>query len=318
MGIAPIIHCLVDQEPTSFHQSDIDEATFSFAINLGFECQSNAKEPADVKADETAAEAQFRSFLDKAQGVRFFLFALPPLGGKLGVGEPIASISQPPALGKPDDLYKWLGGRAPEPGERYWTTAAPQPSSSTDVVVEAESAAATYCLRAAQSWNAPVAHAFGLTHVVRVARKKVESKNYVILPFFDADPPADITFTANHQDPVAVDFSYKSVFGPTLCRTNPIGEGLTKALDPSTIDPALTSDGYLKVYADADPDTLRRTLVWFEERSATALAANPALHSHAGNPDKDPAIEDLFGIQVVETHQNDQIVRDAYWGSIVW
>ncbi|WP_439923096.1 hypothetical protein [Nitrobacter sp. JJSN] len=327
--IAPILQCLVDQEPTGFHQSDANGETFSFAVNLSLDCRGEGTTAEEIGAEETAAKQQFLDFLSDVQNVKFHLFSVSEPGWSLDYAGSVHCTSGLSPAGNPQILLDWLDEQKPDAAEgttRYWSTASSEPGHP-DVVIDADDATATHRLAAAQSWNAPVAHRFGLTHIVRIARDRIADHKFIILPYFDkpAEPPAKPEFNARHDDPsgsieaAAFDYSYDPIaqFGKVVCRTNLIGDGITKALNPSEIDQGLASDGYLRV--DRDAENVRRTLVWFEERAATLMAANPALHSRAKDPGDDPAFEELFGIKLITAvDQAGKPIEVPYWGSIVW
>ncbi len=291
MLLKPILQCLVDQEPTAFHSSDADRETFSFAINLSLDCRGNGTTPEDAHTEDDAAKQQYLDFLKAALKVEFHLFEVPAAGTQLSYAGPVHSTSGISATQDPKVLWDWLDGQKPA-GEtkRYWTSV---PASQAEVVVDADDVTATHLLRAAQSWNAPVAHRFGLTHVVRVARDRIADGNFVILPYFEHLPgPPTPPEVDPEQAPDALDYIYdpKGGFGDVTGRTNAIGHG-TKPLHPSDIDAGLNDDGYVTIYPDAED--ARRLLVWLEERAASLMTANLGLFPHGDNA-QDPEFEQLF------------------------
>ncbi len=317
MALQPIIHCVVDQEPTGFHQSDIDGATVTFAVNLSFECQSD-------DPDEDGAKAKFDKFLQCVQSVRFRAFSVAATDQALTPVNPDpadATVSASP-YDDPASLMKWLGGFESANGSRlkwYWTTPAPAKKAATGVTtIDADQAAATHRLRAAHSWNAPVGHRFALTHIVRIARATIEAapkgKRFVILPYFGdpvAEAPNFVAFMPPLPDPgpppppplppddeIALDYSYdlRGDFGTAVCRTNRIGGDLTKMpFQPSEVD----KDGYFAV--DPDADKIRRLLAWLEERAASLMTANFGLLPYGTSDDEIKAFEEAFGIRKLES-----------------
>jgi hypothetical protein len=302
----PVIHCVVDQEPTNFHQSDIEETTVSFAVNLSFEYTSD-------DPDEANAKSKFNQFLQTVQRVRFRVYSVDadsPAPAFVGpVDETISA--KPYATAK--DLFDWLVKFAPvdESTSRYWSTPA---ASTAQTTIDAEKAAAAHRLRAAHSWNAPVGHKFALTHIVRIARAAFDppGKRYIVLPYFDepadgANAPRFVAFLPPldplHPPPpppvneILVDYSYDPLggFGDAVCRTNRIGAGSTKLpFQPSDVDKGLSKDGYF--FVDSDVENVRRLLVWLEERTASLMTANSGLFPH-GDDKQDPEFQQLFKIR---------------------
>ncbi|WP_027555971.1 hypothetical protein [Bradyrhizobium sp. Cp5.3] len=296
MLLKPILQCLVDQEPTAFHSSDANRETFSFAVNLSLDCRGNGTEPEDVEAEERAAKQQYLDFLKAALKVEFHLFQVPAAGSPLDYAGPVHSTSGSSATQDPEVLLDWLNDQKPADGPaRYWTSVI---SSKAEVVTDSDNVTATHALRAAHAWNAPVAHRFGLTHIVRVAKDRIADGTFVILPYFEllTGPPERLPETDPYQVEDALDYVYdpKGGFGDATGRTHAIGNGITKPFLPSDIDPDfLTPDGYVKV--DSDADDVRRLLVWLEERAASLMTANLGLFPHGDNA-QDPEFEQLFKI----------------------
>src|SRR6476659_3679762 len=98
-----ILHCLADQEPTSFHQSDIDGTTVSFAVNLSFEYESEA-------ADEATARAKFQQFLQCVQRVQFRVFSLSADDTTLTAVGPVDEAISAKPYATADNLFAWLSG----------------------------------------------------------------------------------------------------------------------------------------------------------------------------------------------------------------
>jgi hypothetical protein len=309
----PIIHCVVDQEPTNFHQSDIDGTTVSFAVNLSFEYTSD-------NPDDTNAKNKFHQFLLCVQGVRFRVFSVDPVSSALTLVGPIDETisAKPYAIAK--NLFDWLAKFAPpdETTSRYWSTAAPPTAPATaETKIDAEKATAAHRLRAAHSWNAPVGHKFALTHIVRIARATIDAaaKRFVVLPYFDdpadgANLPSFVAFLPpldpEHPPPppplgeMLLDYSYDPLggFSDAVCRTNWIGDGITEVpFQPSDVN----KDGYF--FVDSDAENVRRLLVWLEERAASLMTANSGLFPH-GDDKQDPEFQQLFKIGYAPDHND--------------
>lgn len=307
----PILQCLVDQEPTAFHTSDANQETFSFAVNLSLDCRGTTA--GDIEAEEQEAKQQYLDFLSAALKVEFHLFEVSGPGWQLDYAGRVHSTSGRLATENPAVLRDWLESQKPTGTGRYWSSI----SSQANVVIDADAASATHRFRAAQSWNAPVAHRFGLTHVVRVARDRIADGKFVVLPYFTPliEPPAAPDFESKHDgDEVAYDYAYDPLggFGKVIGRANQIGEGITKT--PFEFDdiPGLKKDGYFEV--DSDAENVRRLLVWLEERAASLMTANSGLFLH-GNSEQDVKdFEQLFGIQTTEVLQPDKTIKFSWDG----
>lgn len=293
--LKPILQCLVDQEPTAFHTSDANGETYSFAVNLSLDCRGDGTAPADIQSEELAARQQYLKFFTAALKVEFHLFEVIGPGGKLEYAGPVHSTSGSLTTEKVSVLHDWLGSQKPAAGpDRYWTSV---PSSETQIVVDADDVIATHRLRAAHSWNAPVAHRFGLTHVVRVARDRIAAGQFLILPYFEhlTGSPDELTFEQERDG--AVDYAYNPLGGlwDAIGRTNLIGEGITKPFSPVEIDSGFDDNGYIQV--DSDADNVRRVLVWLEERSGSLMTANSGLLPHETSDEDIKAFEQMFGMR---------------------
>jgi hypothetical protein len=169
----PIIHCLVDPEPTSFHASDATGKTATFAINLSFEIPAEQAGQTRLANDEAAAEVKLREALLTLDRVCFRIFRLKH---PASVGAPF-TLTYIPDLGQPARIsaknlqsrhqyvHQWLADEAQARQPPYWTS---RPKSfRAGLVQDAERAGAAARLRAAQAWNAPAPHRQGLTHLLR-------------------------------------------------------------------------------------------------------------------------------------------------------
>lgn len=275
MTVSKYIHCLVDAEPEGYY-----ETPGAYAVNLSFECFS------DDVGDEQQAQVTYNSFLDLVQcKVRFVTYRLD--GNRLVQALPI-DRQLPDSQGSPaptNELKEWLSGRAPtlapEKGpERFWTR--PLLTGTKDLV-DAQTAGAGPLLRAAQAWNAPVGHHFGLTYLIWV---RAEYADCVVLPYFgDVPPQKFLNFTCVSSDGTNCELldcvdnqsdpgDFGSGISGLICRT-----AFLKLPKSDTLDDRLTKDGYFKVNPDAI--ALRRLLTGFEHCAAGLLAVTPALMPRA-------------------------------------
>ncbi|TIM05518.1 hypothetical protein [Mesorhizobium sp.] len=346
----PIIHCLADPEPASFHDSvEVDESQ-TFAVNMAFEVpaeqQAVGKDAieAETALDEKDAEARLDKILAKLKQVVFKVYELLPPAVEGGPYQLVpapgvlkATVSVPynenqAALGY---VHKWLKEQQPlnEPSKnaRYWTTLAPA-KERPDLEIDAEHAGASPRLRGAQAWNAPAGHRQGLTNLVRLTPFAADTK-YVVLPFL-ADPgdaiPTDVGIVPKPKDGVKPDWPNVAVectydvlggLGTWRCRTNPIGrigaEPITAPPAVAPLDEMLTQDGFLHVNGEAEE--IRRFLKTFEERAASIMKAGAPLYVE-GKADADE-LEKIFGFEfegddVGNTVEDDK--RTYRWGHAVW
>ncbi|URK88090.1 hypothetical protein LP421_11340 [Rhizobium sp. RCAM05350] len=307
-----IIHCLLDAEPDAFHPADPSLKTL--AVNLGFECLTDIPRSAtigtdeaaqqkqdELDADETAARDLFSQFAKAAQQVQFHLYQanvdVPATCSLNYLGKITRQISDIKAPNSAEDITTWLDKAAPPETRHYWTSpdagiAAGMPVD-LDRPVEATTAPATYRLRAAHAWNAPVAHRLWLTHILRL-EGIADGGSYVVLPFFAGTvPPPTLAGTLQGAQ---WDFPYDAGggLGKTACRTQVLEAPAAFTAVPQDINGFLTTDGYLKV--DPEAESLWRLTQWFEARAATLMAPTMALAgpgAGAGS-DEDADYETLF------------------------
>ena len=285
-GLArPVLHCLLDREPASFHPASA-EKPIVFAVNLSLECPSASGSAAPIDDEEQEARLRFDRFLQAVQQVRFHVWKCVTGQGLAWVGKVDDQISET-SLGAAGELLAWLdkeGRPASTSSSRYWSTsAAANTQEPTEITVQAAGAADR--LRSAQSWNAPIAHKFGLTHLLRPASKGLG--HHLVLPYF-ADPgehPEVPTTAGTIADP-NWDVSYDPLggLGKVICRTELLSEAALPLDLPGEVDDIIGPEGFLKV--DCDAVNLWRVARWFEERAATLLAVGPALASSAGEADR--------------------------------
>ncbi|SEI21406.1 hypothetical protein SAMN05216228_10685 [Rhizobium tibeticum] len=307
----PVIHCRVDLEPNSFHR------TRAFAVNLAFEAVGDR---IGVKTSEVQGQAAFKRFCKGLEDVELHLFVA---SRNTAVAlQHVGRVNTLPAVGgKGDpDLIKWLA--AHETSGAYWVTPA---HWNPDTAVDAETPRATYRLRAAQAWNAPVGHRVGLTYLVE---QDIHGKHYVILPFSSQSEAVDFTHvyfkqrlggTAEDIKRDAYDFTYVSGFGlgEITCRTNLIGEGITDpGLRLSDIDPGIRDDGYILVNHEADD--VRHIVRMFEERSGSLLSVHGTLQPSKSN--ERGLFETYFGVRAEgdAPTNNAKDDRQYYWGAASW
>jgi hypothetical protein len=318
-----IIHCLVDREPTAFHASDADGTKASYAVNLSFEVHSDGA-TADAAQDVQDAKDAFKIFLQAVREVRFQLYKVTkpdPADIELGyVAEITGRISEPDAPANPDAIYDWLVQEQKLTGDdvAYWTT----PDNAQwlpDTAVDVNIAGASHRLRAAQSWNAPAAHKFMLTHVAQLPTDALTGDGVVVLPFF-VDDPAQPTLHGKAlddgplADEVACSFDYdaKADFGAVACYTSIVSKA--SPLDLKSVYPGLTPEGYFEV--DPEAPAVHRLLSWFELRAASLLSSNLVLATRAANKEESK-FEKRFGVSTVKVTKAGQTV-DVTCCSIVW
>jgi hypothetical protein len=300
----PIIHCVIDQEPETFHDPNRGVA---FAVNLSFEVPSDG-EVGQLDGDEANAQQKFNGFLEAVGGVQFYLFRL--LNGGAGLepvsANPIDRISGG-AHFNVANLSDWLARQ--KVASPYWTT---KNQWEPDVAIEADSTGAAHRLRAIQGWNAPVGHHFGLTHILFIPQLGANDHELVVLPGFSGQPPQAARIVIHPVDaPNKVfDFSLGTLngVGELMCRTTTFHVVPATPIHLPTINPVLTEHGYFKV--DSDAEQFHRFLNHFEARASSLMAVNSALNSFG----QDEEFERLFGL--VKTIEG---AEPAYhWGGMVW
>ncbi|RWP51086.1 hypothetical protein [Mesorhizobium sp.] len=328
--LTPIIHCLIDPEPTSFHADDVAGGTVTFAANLSLEAPADSPEPNDV--EEAGGRALLGNTLPKLEYVEFHVYQLNP---PASAGDPYTltladtllagKISAPDLESRDGHVLAWLDRQKQSGQTRYWTSL--ERKFDPGLTEEATRAGAAPRLRAAQAWNAPAGHRQGLTHLLRL-KPDVNGATYVILPF-RGDPGDKVPGTVAVTQPVSGDWRETIVectydmlggLGMWRCRTNPIGSAdgkpITVPPPSSPLDEALTADGFVVVNKDAE--AIRRFLKVFEERAASIMTAANALHVD-GKEDAS-ALEEIFGFKVTgpapEPDKPD--AREYQWGPAVW
>ncbi|MBY6240462.1 hypothetical protein [Methylosinus sp. Sm6] len=269
MALTKIVHCLADAEPASYHPGDSTKPLF--AINLSFECRSDTGGTPGA-GEEHDARALFEKFLQAVQKVQFYVWSIDP-GPALAIVRPEADQESETPFADPADLFAWLDKLDPRKEKRRYWSSAESEEAGKETEVDSTKVGATHRLRAAQAWNAPIAHKFALTHLLR---PPVVGKPYMLLPYF-ADPserPHAPTLMNAPGDPVwEVKYDPLGGFGEIICRVDLLTD--PKPLDLTTVEDALTADGFFKVYPDAD--NLRRATRWFEARAASLTAPTLAL-----------------------------------------
>lgn len=302
---ASIIHCQVDQEPKTFHDRDMADDVISFAVNLSFECIADSHE--SPATDELEAHGLTRDFLNRIRESTLVLyrrFDLTSAGFyKLQKLDDTADIIEDDtATTDPQEIDNWLATQALG-SERFWAPLATGRDSETPV--EVDFAGAGHRLRAAQSWDAPVGHQFGLTRIAQIKATLFTDLTLVVVPYFKDVTPQDVIFaypspdnapsTGSGIEPrITFDYDPKGDGSSTTCRTGPIPI-LTQPVTCEDFDPGLTPDGYLKVNPDADQ--VRRITTWLEERATSLLAPNLALGPRDLSDTETDLQEALFGFK---------------------
>lgn len=339
----PVIHCLIDPEPTSFHATDVAGQTVTFAANLSFEAParqtSTTKDEIEKEIEQDEAEAlpKLAAMLAGLKQLQFHVYQLSP---PVADGAPytltmadtalMGGVSVPPNQNEAQNGYvrDWLDDQKSKGSSRYWTSLEVD-SKNPEQEVDAEKAGAAPRLRAAQAWNAPVAHRQGFTHLVRLAPLP-DNTIYLVLPFL-ADPagavPTDVKLIPDPKG-ASPDWAVTAVeckyvlggLGEWRCRTNAVGrvgQDLVVAPPPSApLDDMLTAEGFLAVNPDAEE--IRRFLKIFEERAASIMTAANALHVD-GKEDA-TALETICGFKFVgdKPKPGDADTRPCLWGSTIW
>lgn len=292
MTMSPVIYCLVDAEPERYYNSKN-----VYAVNLSFECFS------DNYADERIAKAAYELFLTLVQGP--VQFAVYQINGAILDNPSVVQRQIPKSHGTtaPNELFQWLSGRDPgfkltlsKDSKRFWTRTEPTESKE---LVAAETAGAGPLLRAAQAWNAPVGHRFGLTYVAWIDIDI--STPHVVLPFFsNVEIPKTLTYSCKdtscdllhcYDDPNVL---FGSNMASLSCRTAVIKKGHDELLGGR-----LTAEGYFNVNPNAIP--LHRLLTAFEHRASGLMEVMPSLFSRGKVFDaaqaEEAAYEKLFQLK---------------------
>ncbi|HDS1776892.1 TPA: hypothetical protein QEM49_001376 [Pseudomonas putida] len=287
--MSPIIHCIASAEPDSYHgQSGV------YAINLSFDCFSN-----DIDDEATAREA-FWDFLTVVQ--RPIQFVVYRVDGQTLKKVLVVQRQNPELRTTTDfdrDLFTWLKHRArADKKSAFWT----RKTRTNKDVVSVDSAGAGPLLRAAQAWNAPVGHHFGLTYLIEVDISEVEIANhdYVVLPFFyTSDAPQVLSCNSRNSEDTTL---FECIDTDIHVNATPyFGSGITDlacstaALNITHKDllkGRLSEEGYFKVNPDAI--ALRRLLTGFEHRAAGLMATTPSLMPRGKVLDDDQAEEEAY------------------------
>jgi len=257
------IHCTVEPEPASFH----DHRTFS--VNLGIEAEGTATPGGN---DETEAKTWFEQALDFFGTLSFRLLrwnastsSWVDAGERFRVPEPV----EPDAV---TGVIKWL-----DQSKASWLS----PQAPSGETVDAETAPATYRLRAAQSWSAPIGHRHGLTHLVRLPADTLQEPHVILpwptdagaVPSLPGPPPV---FKAGlpelAEDPLS--FELDLPINETALRVT----FHTRAIDTNVSAPTsddVSPDGYLTV--DKKAEIVWRMVDWLQTRSGSVFALSTAL-----------------------------------------
>lgn len=302
---ASIIHCQVDQEPKTFHDRDMANDTISFAVNLSFECVADSH--GSPEADEHEARGLTRDFLNRIRESTLVLYRrLDPTSAspyKLEKLDKTADIiADHAATTDPQEIDAWLTSQV-QGSVRFWAPIATRRDSETPL--EVDFAGAGHRLRAAQSWDAPVGHQFGLTRIAQIKASLISDYNFVVIPYFRGAVPQDVILAYPSPDNapsigsgieprITFDYDPKGDGSLVTCRTAPIPI-LTQPVTCEDFDRGLTPNGYLKVNPDAD--RVRRITTWLEERATSLLASNLALGPRDLREAETDTQEALFGFK---------------------
>lgn len=270
MTLIKRIHCVLDREPESYHAT-MAPPLGVHSLNLNFECELGAPGLPNA-ADETEAEAAYAQFLQtigSANAVAFYAYRIVQDGAawRAELLEPVALHLESEDRSDPRLLLDWL---AEHPGRNgHWTVPSQQAGGEALVSITEADARVTHLLRASQFWSAPVAHQFGLTHVVGLPDDAVTC---IVLPIPLGETPLDtLAATLPTSDATLWEMLLPSWgdLDDVLYRTNQL------QTDPQVMPDFLDSAGYLKVNPDAE--YMRRVLDWFERGWAGLMSNGPAL-----------------------------------------
>ncbi len=250
------IHCVVDREPTSYHQ--VDGEPYVFAVNLNLECESDASDEHTLAEDEAKSKAAFQYFLQALERVEFHIYSIDAGGTEATYVGPVGAQRNEYG-GNADVLLEWLGAKEPE---RFWTV------GSSIAEIDQSKVGATHILRGSHAWSAPVAHRFGLTHIVRIAQDPSTAR-FVVLPLPEGQAPPDPGLSTIEAQLWELSYRFNDHLEEIVCRTQEL-QG-----DEVSVPSFLTDEGYLKVNADAD--NTRRLLDWFEQNWAGLMSSSTAL-----------------------------------------
>lgn len=284
MTVTNRVLCNLDHEAEGFHGN----AVAAFAVNLNFELVHSPASDDDVPPSDEQAQLAFTRFLHAASDVRFYVFRAEQTGDTLALTY-WAGLADAAVGGKhlkepsqsPEPLIAWLSERGKERAG-FWTTVDPQSGTvGQGVEIDGRLLQATHLLRSSQSWNAPVAHRFGLTHLAKLPATLFSKDvlavlpDLILLPWFDESvPPATLTAEKCAFQDDCWDVAYTPGGGfPTenvVCRTQ-----ILALQNKVHLGGRLTREGYLR--ADQDADNTRRLLNWFEERATALMSPYVAL-----------------------------------------
>ena len=292
------IHCTLDREPGSYHAPSVPE-TSVHAVNLGFECESDAADG----ADEAAARTLFAQFLGTISNLEFHLYAQ--------TGTTFHHIAIAPAWsqvmdGAPADILAWLDGQPR--GQHFWTEPVRDLSVSLDIATDETQASATHLLRGSQAWSAPVAHRFGLTRLIRVVQDL--SAAHIVLPLpAGTEAPLKLAGFA-----VAVDGEDTPLWRVPLDLGGSLGQveyWAGQLQDTVTMPAILSPEGYL--LAKPGAEATRRVIDWFERSWAGPLTAIPALLAPASHDGEDQLFDPVWIYSPEEQDAQGTVVRPESW-----
>ncbi|MER9490826.1 hypothetical protein NKI86_03220 [Mesorhizobium sp. M0320] len=319
--IETIIHCQVDQEPQAFGQSDIDETTISFAVNLSIDCR--VARQGDIASDEQIARSEIEHFLTMVETSSIAIYRVEPQTRLTLYEHPHTEVRETDHLGSPTELLAWLDAQKTAVAKDEWRFWAPPPINDVETPISVAAAGAGDRLRSVQSWNAPVGQGLGLTRIVRVDKEIFVESGLVALPFLKGVAPPPEIDLATAPDPVAtdpIDVTYEPGGvgkGTYVCRTTPAPRG-TGPFDLAKFTAAeLSSEGYL--LANPHAADVHRMTRWFEERAASMLASAAALGPRDATPAELGRVERLCAFEPVESiGPGGEKLVDYRWDGAVW
>lgn len=244
------IICMTEEEPSGLHPLD----KRGFSVRLAFETD---------ETDDAAARQAFMAFLDALHdGVLTFQAFTIVDGVVTPLASPVDQLSDPDPVVL-TDFITWLDQCATAKVDALNTRGlAPQSFWSKSAQVDGEvSSAATLdaysVLIGASSWNAPVPHKLGLSHVLRVDINTVGE--VVFVPCFNGLAVPTGVYQVEKTD---VLFTYGQGSADT-CRTS-----RTHAVNPNGT--LLDMDtGFVTVSQQDNDQVLHRALTRFEQRAGS-------------------------------------------------
>jgi hypothetical protein len=273
------IHCVSDQEPTSYH------AGTAYSVNLSIECSGNVVDATEA----TVARTSFHYFLAGLPRVELHLYELKQsaAGWEAHHGGLLPTFGTSPSS-DPRAIASWLDGLQATGENEFWVlpTQTAQILDKADKAIEQAHFGATHLLRGSHSWSAPVGRRFGLTRLIDAASVPDPVANkFIVLPHVPGHIPASpIPAVLVDTDRWDAEYTFDDALGDVTCRANIL-------LPQSRPLPFLTPEGFLRVNAHAIE--LRRFLDVYETGWTGIVASLPALLGTALSHDSLPWTVDV-------------------------